>query len=63
MTAEKIIDTLVVQLNRLASQDNIHLGIIGSMLISDMYQGLQQLKAAVAGKEDPDGNAETPAEG
>lgn len=64
MTPDQMIDALVVQLNRLATQDGVHLGIVGSMLVSDMYQGLQQLKASLARKEEPeDGNSKAPAEG
>lgn len=64
MTPEKMIDALVVQLDRLATQDGVRLGITGSMLVYDMYQGLQQLKASLTKKEEPeDGNSKAPAEG
>lgn len=64
MTPDQMIDALVVQLDRLASRDGVHLGITGSMLVYDMYQGLQQLKASLTRKEEPeDGNSEAPTEG
>ena len=64
MTPDQMIDALVVQLDRLSSRDGVHLGITGSMLVYDMYQGLQQLKASLARKEEPeDGDGKTPAEG
>jgi len=64
MTPDQMIDALVVQLDRLASRDGVHLGITGSMLVYDMYQGLQQLKASLTRKEEPeDGDGEAPAEG
>lgn len=64
MTPDQMIDALVVQLDRLASRDGVHLGITGSMLVYDMYQGLQQLKASLTRKEEPeDGNSKAPAEG